>query len=298
MRWIPGPRFTRLPAPLRLPAGLALGLAQAYLIVVAVLFVFQRSLIYPSWSLPGEFVAPLGVSRVSVPTADGQTLLGYWRRPSAGKPILVSFHGNASSPLFHAERFMGSPWSDDGWGFLAIAYRGYPGSTGTPSEAGLARDGKAALDYARGEDPAAPIVLHGHSLGAAVAIGLAAREPVRALYLEAPFLSLHATAAARFPWLPTFLISDAYPSEARAPGITVPVHIVHGALDPVVPQDQGARLAKLFPNATFHAVADRDHASVFGSRDDEVERALLAAATRPRGEAAARPQDDPRPRAQ
>lgn len=282
------PRLTFLPRRMRLPAGIAIAALQGYLIAVAVLFVFQRSFVYPTYGTIDQSVPPVGVARVSVPTADGETLFGYWVRPLPGRPLVVSFHGNAGSPLYHAARFAQAPWSGHGWGFLAVAYRGYPGSTGEPTEEGLGRDAEAALAFAReNAGPDVPIVLHGHSIGAAVAIGLASRHPVKGLYLEAPFLNLRKAASARFPWLPTWLLLDEYPSEERAPGIAVPALVVHGEDDPVVPAGQGRALAGLFPKGSYREIPHADHASVFGANDVAAEEALYAAATARRVEAGA-----------
>ena len=281
--------FPRVPPSLRWSSWIAFGLLQSYLVVVAVLYLFQRSLIYPTYGVPDETTRPFGVNRVEIATSDGERLLGYWVRPLPGRPLLLSFHGNASSPSFHARRFSSAPWSSQGWGFLAIAYRGYPGSTGSPSESGLAKDAEAALRFVRDRIGDAPVVVHGHSLGAAVGIGLAARHPVSALFLEAPFLSLPEAAAARFPWLPTFLLRDRFPSHERAPGLALPVHIVHGEEDPVVPYPQGQALAALFPHAAFHGLSSADHASVFGAADRTVEEALRGALASALPEAIARP---------
>jgi fermentation-respiration switch protein FrsA (DUF1100 family) len=274
MRLMGFAKFERLPPALRWPARIGMGLLQGYLLALAVLFVMQRSFIYPTWGSPEEGAPPAGVTRVEIDTVDGERLLGYWARPLPGKPVIVSFHGNASSPRYHAERFSTRPWSANGWGYLAIAYRGYPGSTGSPSETGLSEDADAALRFVQSRAGAVPIVAHGHSIGAAVAVSLAARHPVSALFLEAPFLSLGKAADYRFPWLPTSLLLDRFPSEDTAPRLALPVHVVHGEDDPVVPFAQGKALARLFPRGDFRGIPFADHASVFGSADVAVEEAL------------------------
>ena len=119
---------------------------------VALLAVYQRKLLYPTYAVAAnEAWAMPGVTRVVVETADGERLRGYWKPPAPGGSVVVTFHGNGSSVVAHAARFAGPPWLLNGWGFLAVAYRGYPGSTGSPSEDGLLADGDAAVAFVEQE---------------------------------------------------------------------------------------------------------------------------------------------------
>ncbi len=113
------------------------------------------------------------------------------------------FHGNGSRPEPHAERFAAEPWRARGWGLLTVAYRGYPGSTGSPSEDGLIRDGLAAANAARAQAPDAPILLHGHSLVAAVASQSPNGCRRSGFTLEAPFDSDDPHRAAACPASPS-----------------------------------------------------------------------------------------------
>ncbi|MGY2052824.1 alpha/beta hydrolase [Methylobacterium sp. JK268] len=256
---------------------MALGLLVASLLVVlavaGAVLAFQRMLIYPgaffTYHAPRD--PPAGTEAIRVATADGETLHALWRAPAPGCGVVVSFHGNASEAEFHAERFAGEPWRSRGWGLLAPTYRGYPGATGRPSEAGLVLDGLAALDEARRRAPDAAILLHGHSLGTAVAVAVAAERPHLGLYLEAPFDSMVAMAKLHFPYLPALLLRDSWRSDARIAAVSGPILIVHGDADPVIPLAFARRLAEAAPpGARFEAVAG-DHVSLLGTRDGEAE---------------------------
>ncbi|KQP30549.1 alpha/beta hydrolase [Methylobacterium sp. Leaf104] len=242
------------------------------LLGVTLLTVFQRHLIYPgafrSQAPTPARPAPAGTEAISLPTADGERLLGFWRAPEPGCPVILTLHGNGSRPEPGAARFAGAPWRTAGWGVLAIAYRGYPGSTGSPSEAGLIADGQAAYALVQARAPGAPVLLHGHSLGAAVAVALAESRPHLGLYLEAPFDSLSAIVAGRFPYLPTrLLLQDTFRSDSRIAAGTGPVLIVHGADDAVVPRAHAERLAALAgPRAQMTVIAG-DHVSILGTQD-------------------------------
>ncbi|KQQ26258.1 alpha/beta hydrolase [Methylobacterium sp. Leaf125] len=248
-----------------------LGLA---VLAMTLLTVFQRHLIYPgafrSQAPAPARPAPTGTEAISLPTADGECLLGFWRAPEPGCPVVLSFHGNGSRPEPAAARFAGGPWRKAGWGVLAIAYRGYPGSTGSPSEAGLIADGQAAYAWIQARVPGTPVLLHGHSLGAAVAVALAETRPHLGLYLEAPFDSLSAIVAGRFPFLPTgLLLRDTFRSDARIAAEGGPLVIVHGRDDPVVPLAHAERLAAQAGPRARLMVIPGDHVSILGTRDRE-----------------------------
>lgn len=242
-------------------------------VLLLILWGSQRSIVFPvgaplqAYGVPGPIA---GVELVRVETEDGETLAGYWKAPRPGSPVLVSFHGNGSSPVPHAKRFAAKPWSDGGWGFLAVAYRGYPGSTGSPSEKGLLVDGRAALAFARAKAPDARIFLHGHSLGTAVAVSTAREGGVEALYLEAPFTSLVSVFAGKLPILPWILMRDRFREGDWIASLDIPVRAYHGADDTVVPPDEGRRLAAAARDARFVLVPDADHVTVFRAGDETV----------------------------
>jgi fermentation-respiration switch protein FrsA (DUF1100 family) len=249
--------------------------ALVYLAALTALAVFQRRLIYPGADGKGESTigrfTPPGTEPITLTTEDGERLFALWRAPRPGCGVIVSFHGNGSRPEPHAARFAANPWRDAGWGLLAPAYRGYPGSTGTPSEDGLIRDGHAAVAAALERAPGSPILLHGHSLGAAVAVAMAGRIASIGLYLEAPFDSLAHAVRLHVPLAPSWLLRDTYRSDLRIRGGTEPVLIVQGTDDPVVP----AKLARVLaaaaePRARFELMPG-DHVSIFGVRDREAE---------------------------
>ncbi len=240
------------------------------------LFLGQRHMLFPGAFLQGSpptNALPDAVASVEVLTADGERLRALWKPPRPGCGLVVTFHGNGSFPEQPAARFAAGRWAHDGWGVLAIAYRGYAGSTGSPSEEGLVADGIAAFSEAKRRAPASPILLHGHSLGAAIAIATAEHDPhYAALYLEAPFASVLALAQRRFPFVPvSLLLRDPFRSDLRIGQVHGPIVILHGTEDDVIPVSEGRRLAEAAPKGTIFEVIPGDHTSILGKRDATLE---------------------------
>jgi len=262
------------------------GFVIGYAIVFVLMTLFQRSFIYQSWSIDFTQAArrPLqkGLTQIVVTTSDREMIKAYWRPPVRGMPVIISFHGNAATPQYYADRFAGKPWSDRGYGVLAVTYRGYPGSTGKPSESGLLDDGRAAYDFVRQTVPDSQIVVHGHSLGSGVAVAIAAERSVLALILDAPFTSLEDVVADRFPGMPTFMLFDTFRSDERLKDVkTEKIFVTHGTSDTVIPFGLGKRLASLRTDVTFYVIPGGGHFDIMGRKDVEMERAITPLVRRP-----------------
>lgn len=221
-------------------------------LVLLLAWLFQRSLIYfPSAENPPpvETVLP-GGEAVTFVTEDGIVLAGWFvpPRPQAqtarATPVLV-FNGNAGNrelraPLARALTGLAEPVA-----VLLFDYRGYGGNPGSPSEAGLAMDARAALRYltGRADVDADRIVYFGESLGAAVAVSLALKRPPAALILRSPFTSLADMAGVHYPFLPAgLLLKDRFASIEKIGRLAAPLLVIVGSEDGVVPPEQSRRL--------------------------------------------------------
>ncbi len=236
----------------------------AYALVVAVMFFAQRSLLYPGASrvsLPPT--APWGES-VEIATPDGERLAALHSPATAGKPTVLIFGGNGDSIANYG--FLADNLAGRGHGVLAVSYRGYPGSTGAPSETGLLVDGLAAFDWLA-DRTQGPIVLLGRSLGSGVAVNTAAERQVAALLLVSPFLSVQAIASALYPYLPvSLLIRDSFRSDLRIERVSAPKLFLHGDLDGVVPLASGRALYDLASGPKqFSIQRGRGHNDIFSA---------------------------------
>jgi fermentation-respiration switch protein FrsA (DUF1100 family) len=178
---------------------------------------------------------------VVLDTADGERVIVWHVPPCGGQPVFVYFLGNGGSLRWREERFR--DLIADGSGLVALSYRGYGGSSGHPTEKGLIEDAKAAYAFSVARYPAERLVLWGESLGSALALSLAAENPVGRVVLEAPFTSAVDVGAQHYWFVPVrLLMKDRFRSDLRASKVTAPVLVVHGENDMVVPITLGERL--------------------------------------------------------
>ncbi|MDW6022730.1 alpha/beta hydrolase [Mesorhizobium sp. BAC0120] len=222
--------------------------AIAYALAVAVMYFAQRTLLYPgalnaAAALPA--IAPWG-SRATIATPDGERLAALYIAAAKQRPTVLLFPGNGDDIASYG--FLGDWLSAHGYGLLAISYRGYPGSTGSPTEAGLLTDGLAAFDWLAARDPSSPIVILGRSLGTGVAINTAAERHPAAVVLVSAYQSIVALARAMYPFLPVgALMKDSFRSDLRIARVTEPKLFLHGDLDNSVPLSSGKALFNAAP---------------------------------------------------
>lgn len=252
--------------------------ALVYLLVCVGMFLGQRYLQYfPDRSPMDPAAAGLPVAQPLVVTAsDGERLAAWWIAPSnAEKPVYLYFHGNGDNLEVRVDRF--AELVADGSGLFALSWRGYGGSTGTPTEAGLRRDSRAAYDELVTRVDASRIVLYGESLGSTLAVMLAAEVPVRAVLLDSSFDSALGVARHRFPWLPVaLLLRDQYRADLAAPRVDAPVLQVHCIDDPITPLANATALNALLPHAeAVYRVPKRCH--VVPLRDYDAARTAFVA---------------------
>lgn len=228
--------------------GLIIVALAAYAAMLGLLFVKQRELMYPRNPARAETggVHLPALEETTLTASDGERLVAWVVPPRAGKPVLLFFHGNAgnfSRPIRQA-RF--KALTEDGTGLFAVNYRGYGGSTGTPSEAGLQLDARAAYGAAVSRFGAANLIGYGESLGTGVVLKLAAETPLPAVILEAPYLSTAAVAQGVYPYVPiALLMLDQFRSSEIVGRVRAPLLVLHGERDGVIPFAQGEALYAL-----------------------------------------------------
>ena len=217
-----------------------------YALIVAVLYVTQRAMLYhpTATQIPPAAAGMPEAQEVVLDTSDGEKLIAWHVPPRGDKPVVIYFHGNGEIAPWRAERHRAT--TANGTGLIALNFRGYGGSTGTPTEEGLHRDAAAAYAFAAARYPAERIVLWGNSLGTGVAVKLASEKPVGKVILEAPYSSVADIAAELLPFVPMrWLMKDQFHSDRWIGSVHAPLLIMHGARDDVIGIRFGERLFAL-----------------------------------------------------
>jgi fermentation-respiration switch protein FrsA (DUF1100 family) len=286
----------------RLVAIVALVLACAYAGVLGLLYVKQRDLLYPRNPARAEIAAANlpGVEEVMLATADGEKLIAWVVPPREGKPVLLFFHGNAGNFGGPGRQARFRALTEDGTGLFAVNYRGYGGSTGSPSEAGLEQDALAAYDAAVARFGANRLVGYGESLGTGVVLKLAASKPLEAVILEAPYLSTAAVAQQVYPYVPVgLLMQDQFRSDLAIGKVRGPVLFLHGKRDTVIPYSQGEALFALANGPKrFVSFPEGNHGNLVSQGSvPEIRRFLVdqAAGALPASDMVLATQEAPRP---
>ena len=222
----------------------AITLVAVYLGGLAVLYVRQREMLFPIPPVGRTAPAAAGLPEAEehvLATADGEKVI-VWHVPAKpNRPVVLFFPGNGDFLAGRVSRFKAI--TSDGTGLVALSFRGYAGSTGSPSEQGLLQDAAAAYAFTTARYAADRIVVWGFSLGTGVAVALASEHPVGKLILEAPYTSTVDVAAALFPFVPVrLLMRDPFHSDERIARVTAPLLIMHGENDDAIPIRFGERL--------------------------------------------------------
>jgi pimeloyl-ACP methyl ester carboxylesterase len=219
-----------------------------YACALAVLFVNQRSLLYPA-SDRSTTAAEAGLSDfrdLVLQTSDGERLVAWWKPPQPGKALTLYFHGNGGS-LWNG-RLRAQALTASGRGLLMISYRGYSGSTGSPTETGLHTDARTAYDWVRQSYEASRLVAYGESLGTGVAVRLARDQPLAGLILDAPYTSTADVASLIYWYVPvSWLMLDQFRSLDIIQQVRAPILILHGTDDRTIPFAFGERLYAAAP---------------------------------------------------
>jgi fermentation-respiration switch protein FrsA (DUF1100 family) len=234
--------------------------AVLYFSALGYLYTNQRTILFANHREVEKTVADLPIQDVRIKTPDGETLQAWYEPPQKGKPVILFLHGQGAA--LYLGRYRYHRMHDHGVGYLALAYRGFSQSTGTPSEKGLFTDGLAAYDWLRTQGFSDhDIAIHGHSLGTGVATYVATQRPARALILEAPFTAATDVGQERYPYMPvSFLMKDKFLNRARIRDIHMPLLIAHGTHDTVIPFAEGKALYdRALPPKTFVAVPGGNH---------------------------------------
>jgi fermentation-respiration switch protein FrsA (DUF1100 family) len=248
------------------------------LIMGGLLLILEKHLIY--FPMRAHDVTPSGLGlaheELELRAEDGVRLHGWFLPVKGSRWSVLVCPGNAGNVSHRLDRalLMQSHLKVD---TLLFDYRGYGRSEGSPDEEGTYRDARAAYRWliARGVEPAR-VVLFGESLGSAVALQLAVEVEARALVLESPFASIPEMARAVYPFLPLWpFVRTRYDNVAKVSRLRMPLLVLHGERDEIVPFAQGRRVFDAAPEPKrFFAIPGASHNDTYVVGGEPYWRAL------------------------
>jgi fermentation-respiration switch protein FrsA (DUF1100 family) len=199
------------------------------------------------------------IEKVNIKTSDNISLLGWFHNKSLDNyKTILYFHGNAGkleNRIYKLNHF-----KDLNVNFLIIAWRGFSGNKGKPSENNLYIDGNSAIDWLKKKGVAEKdIIIYGESLGTGIATEISQNKNFAGLILETPFTSMIEAAKNFYPYVPVgLLLKDKYKNQEKIKNINIPILVMHGKADQIVPFWMGKRIFDLANNPKYSYFTEYD----------------------------------------
>ena len=233
-----------------------LALVFFYILLLIVVFFFQRNLLYhPSvdnYLKDQVAIEPTEIEKVKITTKDKIDLIGWFYNKDIEKfKTILFFHGNAGS--LENRTYKLNHFKDLNVNFLIIAWRGFSGNKGKPNEMGLYEDAESAVKWLNVKGiKEKNIILYGESLGTGVAIEVAQNKNFAGIILESPFTSMVNMGKKYYPFFPvSFLLKDKFESHRKIKKVSVPVLVLHGKKDKIVPFAMGKKMYEMANEPKF-----------------------------------------------
>ncbi|MDC0901351.1 alpha/beta hydrolase [Candidatus Pelagibacter sp.] len=211
------------------------------------LFIFQRNLMYhPDENNYSGDKLEVDIKKVKINTSDGLDLLGWFHKKNLKRfKTIIYFHGNAGKLENRIHKL--NHFKDMDVNFLIIAWRGFSGNDGKPSEESLYIDGNSAIKWLKNLGLSEKdIIIYGESLGTGVATEIAKSNDFAGLVLETPFTSMIEAAKNFYPYIPVrILLRDKYENDKKIKNINIPVFVMHGEADQIVPFWMGKKIYEM-----------------------------------------------------
>ena len=218
-----------------------------YLTISLILFFSQRSLLYhPVENNYFGDDLKVEIEKVKINTEDNLNLLAWFHKKDIKNfKTILFFHGNAGALENRIHKI--NKFKDINVNFLLLAWRGFSGNQGKPTEQGLFKDAKGANKWLneKGIDDK-NIIIYGESLGTGIATEVAQNKKFAGIILESPFTSMVDAGSSKYPIFPIkLLLKDKYESNKKIKNIKSPILVMHGEEDKIVPFYMGKKIFEL-----------------------------------------------------
>jgi len=231
-----------------------------YLFILISTYLFQRNLLYhPSENNYFGDQLLVSVEKVKIKTKDNIELLSWYHTKNNNDYKTILFlHGNAGTLENRIHKI--NHFKDMNINFLLVAWRGFSGNKGQPTEQNLYEDARSAVKWLESKGiKKNNIIIYGESLGTGVAIEIAQNKNFAGIILESPFTSMIEAGKDKYPYLPVkFLLKDKYESEKKIKNIKSPILIMHGKVDNIVPFYMGKKMYELANNPKYFYFSEYD----------------------------------------
>jgi len=201
----------------------------------------------------------VSITKIKVKTQDGIELLSWYHNKDIDKYKTILFlHGNAGTLENRIHKI--NHFRDMKVNFLIVAWRGFSGNKGNPTEEGLYEDGRSAIRWLISQGVKENnIIIYGESLGTGIATEIAQGKNFAGIILESPFTSMIDAGKDKYPYLPVkFLLKDKYESDKKIKNINIPILIMHGKVDNIVPFHMGRKMYELANEPKYNYFSEYD----------------------------------------
>ena len=230
-----------------------------YLTITFVLYYSQRSLLYhPSENNYSGDNLTVPIDKVKILTDDNIELIAWHHKKKDNYKTILFLHGNAGSLENRIHKI--NHFNDMDVNFLIVAWRGFSGNRGKPTENGLYIDAKSAVKWLTNKGVnEEDIIIYGESLGTGVGTEIAQNKNFAGIILESPFTSMEILAQKYYPYLPAkIILKDKYKSIEKINKIKFPMHVMHGKMDNIVPFYMGEEIFNKYSGVKSNYFNDND----------------------------------------
>ena len=231
-----------------------------YFFILFSTYIFQRNLLYHPMenNYSGDKIL-VNVEKIEIRTQDKIQLVSWYHKKNLNNYKTILFlHGNAGSLENRIHKI--NHFKDMNVNFLIVAWRGFSGNKGKPTEKGLYEDARSAVRWLKSQGiKENNIIIYGESLGTGVATEIAQNKNFGGIILESPFTSMIDAGKDKYPYLPVkLLLKDKYESDKKIKNVKSPILIMHGKVDNIVPFHMGEKMYELANEPKYYYFSEYD----------------------------------------